>query len=156
MSSPGFNATLELRLKPSLRAVQAVFALHALAIVLTFLAAPPKWAGLTLAILLLISWQRLRRPAFAGYGAKALTRLIWHAKDLDRSAAWSVELAGKELEDAELLGSSVVLTWLIVLNFKLRDGRHRTRLLLGDEADPELLRRLRARLMSGGEAMKEK
>ena len=36
----------------------------------------------------------------------------------------------------------------MVLNFKLNTGAKRTRVILGDETDPELLRRLRARLLS--------
>ncbi len=149
MSSPAFNATLELRLVPSVRAVRCVFVLHAAAISLMFLAQPPKLVGLALALLLLVSWQRLRRSAIAGYGPKALTHLIWHAD----SAAWAIETSSGEREEAELLGSSVVWPLLIVLNFAPRNGKRVTRALLGDEADAEAMRRLRARLLSGGSAL---
>lgn len=144
MSSPGFNATLDLQLRPSLRMVQAMLALHLIAIVLVFLAAPAKSAGLLLSFLILISWLRLRRPAAAGYGAGALRRLIWHADD----DGWRVETSAGQASDARLLPGSVVWSWLIVLNFRLASGARRSRLLLGDEADAEQLRRLRARLLS--------
>lgn len=147
MSSPGFSATIDLQLRPSLRAVQAVFALHVAAIALGFLAAPPKWLALALGLLLLISWRRLRRPAVAGYGPAALTRLTWHAEGAD----WRVETAGGQAEDAELLGSSLVWPAMLVLNFRLRSGARRSRLLLGDELEPESLRRLRARLLAGAQ-----
>jgi len=145
MSSPGFNATLDLELKPSLRAVQAVLALHLVAIVLTFLAAPPKGPGLVLSLMILISWFRMRRPAVAGFSRTSLRHLIWHAD----SSSWRVETAGGQADDAELRGSSVVWPRLIVLNFRLKSGIRRTRILLGDETDPDTLRRLRARLLSG-------
>jgi hypothetical protein len=48
--------------------------------------------------------------------------------------------------EAELLGSSLVHDRLLVLNFRLKSGGRRSRALLGDDADAELLRRLRARL----------
>lgn len=144
MSSSSFSATLDLTLKPSLRALQWVLAVHLVAIALAFVAAPPKTLGLVLSLLILASWFRLRRPAVAGYGRAALTRLVWHHE----GGRWRVETAAGEASEAELLGSSVVSAALIVLNFRLDDGRRRSRLLLGDEIDTAALRRLRARLLS--------
>lgn len=149
MSSSSFNATLDLALKPSLRAVQAMLVLHLVAITLAFLAAPPKGMGIVLSLLIFASWFRLRRPAAAGYGAAAITRLVWHAE----GGLWRVETASGHASDAELFGSSLVWPRLLVLNFRLKEGGKRTRLFLGDELDAESLRRLRARLLSGGEAI---
>jgi hypothetical protein len=59
-----------------------------------------------------------------------------------------VESVRSGLQEAELLGSSVVQSWIIVLNFRLRNGRKQARVLLGDELEPEALRRLRARLLA--------
>ncbi|GAC1625344.1 MAG: hypothetical protein NVS9B10_12200 [Nevskia sp.] len=148
MSSPGFSATLDLPLKPSLRAVQVVFMLHAAAIVLSFLAAPPRWPGLLLSLLILVSWRRLRRPAVAGYGAAALSHLIWHAG----SDAWRIETAAGQADDAELRDNTLIWPGLIVLNFRLKSGAKRTRVLLGDETDADSLRRLRARLLAAAAA----
>lgn len=143
MSSPSFSATIDLRLQPSLRAVQVALALHLAAIALAFLAAPPKGAGLVLSLAILVSWWRLRRPAAAGYGRGAIAHLLWHGED----GRWQVGTADGRSEAATLLGSSVVWPRLVVLNFRLDSGRRATRVLLGDETDAESLRRLRARLL---------
>ncbi len=143
MSSSGFNTSLDLSLRPSIRAVLVLSVLHIGAIGLMVMAGPPRWAGLLMAFLFLMSWFSLRRhPAF-GYGPKALTRLISHAE-----GGWTVETARGQRDDAELLGSSVVQSWIMVLNFRLKDGSHRSRAVVGDELDADALRRLRARLLN--------
>ncbi len=143
MSSSGFSTSLDLSPRPSVRAVAWVSALHMAAIALVLLSAPPKWVGLGMALLFLLSWFSLRRhPAF-GYGPRALTHLILHAE-----GGWTVESARGGREDAELLGSSVVQSWIMVLNFRLKQGGKRTRVLVGDELDVDPMRRLRARLLN--------
>jgi hypothetical protein len=144
MSSSAFSTSIDLTLRPSVRAVVSISLLHMAAIALTVLAHLPKWAGLTMALLFLASWLTLRRHAAFGYGPRALNHLILHAE-----GGWTVESARDGRHDAELLGSSVAQSWIIVLNFKLRHGGRRTRVLLGDELDAEALRRLRARLLAG-------
>jgi toxin CptA len=144
MSSPGFSDTLDLSLRASAGAVRWLAGLHAIAIGLTMLAEPPRWAGLAMAALFIASWAGLRRhPAF-GYGPRALVRLIWHADN-----SWTLEDAGGRQQEAELSGRSLVQPWLLVLDFRLKDGGRRSRLLLGDELGQEPLRRLRARLLAG-------
>lgn len=144
MSSTAFSTSLDLRLRPSVRVVVTLSLLHMAAVVLTVLAHLPKWAGLGMALLLLASWLTLRRhPAF-GYGPRALDHLILHA-----AGGWTVESAKDGREDAELLGGSVVQPWIIVLNFRLKSGARRSRVLVGDELEPDELRRLRARLLAG-------
>ncbi|WP_293372527.1 protein YgfX [Nevskia sp.] len=145
MSSNAFSATLDLRPRPSLRGMQLIVGLHVLAASLAMIAQPPDHMGLLLSGLLLISWFSLRRHPVIGFGKKALIRLTWHAD----SPKWSLETAAGEASDATLLPSTLVTRHLLVLNFKLADGRRRSRALVGDELDPELLRRLRARLKSG-------
>ena len=143
MSSAGFSSSLDLSLRPSLRGVVALSLLHMAAVALVVLAHLPKWASLTMALLLLASWFTLRRhPAF-GYGPKAITRLILHAE-----GGWTLEDARGTRYDAELLGSSVAQSWILVLNFKLATGGSRSRVLVGDELDADMLRRLRARLLA--------
>ncbi|MBL6750342.1 MAG: hypothetical protein ISP90_07450 [Nevskia sp.] len=143
MSSAASGATLDLRLRASARALRWLVALHAGAILLTLAARPPHWAGLGMAILFAASWASLRRhPAF-GYGPRALARLVRHP-----DGNWTLENAAGAQDGAELLGSSAVLGELIVLNFRLKSGARRSRVLLGDETDAESLRRLRARLLA--------
>ena len=143
MSLHTFDGTLDLSLRPSVRALLWLSALHIAAVFLVLASGPPKWVGLSLAGLFLLSWFSLRRHRVFGYGPQALTRLIWHAV-----GDWTLEDARGHREDAELSGSSVVQSWILVLTFRLKHGGERTRILLGDELDPEMLRRLRARLLA--------
>lgn len=145
MSSNAFSATIDLRPRSSLRGMQLIVGLHVLAASLAMVAQPPDHLGLLLSGLLLISWFSLRRHPVIGFGKRALTRLTWHAD----SPKWSVETATGITSDASLLPSTLVTRHLLVLNFKLADGSRRSRALIGDELEPELLRRLRARLKSG-------
>ena len=141
MSSPPFDATIDLAPRASLRALTLLFWLHVavLGALLFALRQGPVLAGL--AALVALSWLFTRRhPAF-GFGPRALTRLTWHA-----AGGWTVHDGGGNALAAELLGNSTVHDWLLVLNFRLEDGERRSRALLGDELEPELLRRLRARL----------
>lgn len=141
VSSNGLS--LDLSPRPSVRAVVTLSLLHMAAVVLIVLARLPQWASLGMALLLLASWFTLRRhPAF-GYGPRALHHLILHA-----AGGWTVESTAGGREDAELLAGSVVQSWIIVLNFRLKSGRRRSRVLLGDELDTAAMRRLRARLLA--------
>ena len=143
MSSTAFSTSLDLSPRPSVRAVVVLSLLHMSAVVLIVMARLPQWASLAMALLLLASWFTLRRhPAF-GSGPRALHHLILHA-----AGGWTVESAKEGREDAELLGGSVVQSWIIVLNFRLKSGRRRSRVLVGDELDADTLRRLRARLLA--------
>jgi hypothetical protein len=144
MSSNAFSTSLDLSLRPSVRAVMALSMLHIAGVALALLAGPPKWAGLLMAFLFLLSWFRLRRHPVFGYGPKALSHLICHAE-----GGWTVENTGGQREHAELLGNSVVQAWIVVLNFRLESGARRSRAVLGDELDEDVLRRLRARLLAG-------
>lgn len=140
MSSNSFAGTVELRLRPSVRALQVVFVLHILAVGLVPFAMAPGKPMLALLLAFAGSWLWLRRHPVFGFGLRAIDRVVWHA-----DGAWSVRIGG-ELRDATLQDSSYVHPRLLVLNFKLADGSRRSRALLGDEADPSLLRQVRARL----------
>jgi toxin CptA len=141
MSSPAFDATIELAPRPSLRALTLLFWLHAAILAVLLFALNPGPGMAALAALVALSWIVTRRhPAF-GFGPRALSRLTWHA-----GGQWSVHDTRGARWDAELLGNSLVHERLLVLNFRLQDGTRRSRALLGDELDADLLRRLRARL----------
>lgn len=144
MSSSAFSTSIDLSPRPSLRAVLGLSLLHMAAVVLVVVAHLPRWASLGMALLLLASWFTLRRHAAFGYGPRALRHLILHG-----DGSWTVESARDGRQDAELLGSSTVQSWIIVLNFRLKAGGKRSRVLVGDELDAESLRRLRARLLAG-------
>lgn len=144
MSSPGFADTLELAPRPSVRALALLFAVHAVTLVLLACALGfGRWLALG-GVAVALSWLRLRRHPVFGYGPRALTRLTWHA-----AGGWTLRDGGGREWTAELRGNSLVLPWLLVLNFTLHGAGRRTRTLLGDEIEPDLLRRLRARLALG-------
>lgn len=141
MSSPPFDATIELALRPSGRALAWLFGLHAGVLALTLAAVPPGAPMVAMAAGVAASWFWTRRHPVFGHGRRALARLTWRG-----DGSWLLhEAAGAKLE-AELLGDSLVHDALLVLNFRLKDGARRSRAVLGDEADEESLRRLRARL----------
>jgi hypothetical protein len=125
------------------RAVQWLLTLHLLVIALAFAAAPPKWAGLLMAALLLLSWMQLRRHSAFGYGPRALVRLSALG-----DGSWRIESANGTVVAAELLGSSVIWPVLLVLGFRGEDGCVRHRIVVGDETDADFLRRLRVRLLN--------
>ena len=141
MSSPPFDATIDLAPRASLRALALLFWLHAAALgaMLFAVRSGPVLAGL--AGLVLLSWIWTRRHPVFGFGPRALTRLTWHAQ-----GGWTLHDASGASVEAELQGNSLVHDALIVLNFRVKDGRTRSRALLGDELEPEMFRRLRARL----------
>ena len=141
MSSPPFDATIDLAPRPSVRALALLFWFHAALLVVAMLALGPGVPLAAFAAATAASWLWARRhPAF-GYGPRALLRLTWHG-----TGGWTLRDAGGAQLEAELLGSSLVHDALLVLNFRLEGGGSRSRALLGDEADEESLRRLRARL----------
>ena len=147
MSSPSFDATIDLKLRPSMRALQWIFFLHVVPVaVLPFALGP----GPVLAVIVggfALSWLWLRRhPAF-GFGKRALRQLLWKA-----DGSWLLQDAEGRKSEGHLLPSTYVHPQLIVLNFRMGAGNRRTRVILGDEAAPELLRRLRARLLDQGAA----
>ena len=140
MSSPPFDATIDLALKPSLRALAWLFWIHTAVLGLAVFALRSGWPLVAVVAAAAVSWFWTRRhPAF-GHGPRALARLTWRA-----DGAWLVHDAAGAHE-AALLGDSLVHDRLLVLNFRLKDGARRTRALLGDETDTDGLRRLRARL----------
>lgn len=136
-----FDSTIDLTPRPSMRALMAAFGLHiAVAAVLPF-SMEPGWTMGAVALLIGLSWLSLRRHPALGFGPRALTRLTWHAE-----GGWTLHEASGDSFEAELEGSSLIHSRVLVLNLKLRNGSRRTRVLIGDELAPELMRRLRARL----------
>lgn len=141
MSSSSFDATIDLAPRPSLRALQVLFWLHIVPLGLMLIALEPGLAMAVPAGALGASWLWLRRhPAF-GFGRKALARLTWH-----QDGSWTLHPADGGTLEGRLAGNSLIHARLIVLNFELKQGGRRSRVLLGDELEPDLLRRLRARL----------
>lgn len=136
-------AALELILKPSARAHHLLFWIHILPLVLLPLTMQTGVLMLTIAAGIAGSWIWVRRhPAF-GYGPMAIRRILAQADH-----RWTIETSAPKPVAAELLSSSYVHPRVLVLNFRVASGQKRSRVLLGDEVSPELLRKLRARLIT--------
>jgi hypothetical protein len=147
MSSAGSSIVADVGLRPSLRAVQWAFWLHALPAVALPFATTETLYALPLLALIAISWVRVRRHAALGFGGNAIRRILAR-----QDGSWWIERADGGGEAVRLLPDSVMTGWLLVLRFRFDNGKSATRLILGDEADEDALRRLRVRLGSWREA----
>lgn len=139
-SSNSYDATVDLPLGSSVRGVTVLLIAHALALILVLWAVPDGVGKVVAALLVALSWFLTRRHSSLGFGRKAVRRLLWHA-----DGRWQLEIGG-ELKAAALTPHSVVAGPVPVLRFRVRGGGYVARILFGDEADTEALRRLRARL----------
>jgi toxin CptA len=135
---------VDLALKPSARAHHLMFWLHVLPLALLPMTMESGPWMLLVAFAIGASWLGVRRHAAFGYGPRAIAHI-----QADAQGRWSIANAAGTRLDVEPMGDSVVLSWLLVLNFRGQDGRRRTRVLFGDEASEEALRRLRTRLAAG-------
>lgn len=145
MSSANFDATIDLAPRPSMRALKLLFFLHVIPVALLPFAIEPGTPLVLLVAAIGLSWFWLRRHAVLGFGKSALVRLVWHG-----DGAWTVTDGGGARLKARLLPNSIVHPRMLLLNFRSETGLRRSRLLLGDELEPEALRRLRARLYAQG------
>ncbi len=137
-----FGMTVDLRLKPSMRALRLIFILHIVCLGLLPFAMQPGPPMMVLLAAIGLSWLYVRRHAALGFAPRSINRIIWHV-----DGEWTLHPERGTPVDAELLPGSLVHAWLLILRFRLKpDGAVATRLILGDEAEPESLRRLRARL----------
>jgi toxin CptA len=143
MSSNSFAGTIDLTLRPSVRALKWLFALHLLPVAVIPFAMEPGQPMILLAAAFAVSWMWLRRHPVFGFGPRALVRLMWHAE-----GHWTVREHSGLSAEAELLGSSYIHPRLLVLNFRLKDGSRRSRAILGDEASEAQIQRLQARLLT--------
>ena len=136
-----FSSTVDVALRPSVSLLKIGSTLHILPLAALPFAMQPGPVMVALITAFAGSWFWLRRNPALGFGPKALVRLTWHA-----DGTWTVHDASGQQQAATLLGNSLRHPRLLVLRFRVADGKTRTRLLGGDEADADLLRRLRARL----------
>ena len=133
--------TVELRLVPSLKALKIISTLHIVPLAALPFAMEPGPVMWALIAAFGGSWFWLRRhPAF-GFGKTALVRLTWHADD-----SWTLQEASGAQHTATLRSDSTRHPQGLILRYVLKGGGVRTRVIAGDEADGESLRRLRARL----------
>ncbi|QHS09353.1 protein YgfX [Sinimarinibacterium sp. NLF-5-8] len=136
--------TLDVRFRPSMRAMHGAFALHAVCLLLLLLADPPKPALLTLGAAMGLSWLWVRRHPALGFGARAIEGVIAHD-----DGHWTLLFAQQQsIERAQLLGDSRVKAGWLVLRFKTPQMRTLTRIIHQSELAPDAARQLRAWLFS--------
>lgn len=146
------SVSLDLPLKSSARAHQLMFWMHVLPLALMPMAMEPGALMVGVAFAIALSWVFVRRHAAFGFGPAAIVRIA-----VDPEGHWTIRNPSGTRLDVTLEGDSVVWSWLLILNFRGEDGRRRSRVLLGDEAEPDALRRLRTKLAAGaGEPSKSK
>lgn len=148
MSSNSFADTVDVSPHPSMRAFRWMFFLHTGLLLLVAFALQPDVIFFVLITLLALSWMGLRRHPVFGFGQRAIIRMVWHVE-----GRWTLHEASGKTFEAELLPNTILHASLMVLNFKLKTGGRKTRVLLGDELAEEPMRRLRARLLTAGSSL---
>lgn len=128
------NVILELR--PSRLLVVALGIVHAAAGVAVFLADVPAWVklGLIAAVGASLARAGLRHGWSRGRDFIARIELV--------DGRWRLETGAGAVGRADLSGG-YAHPGIVILNFRLEDGRRRSLALLPDSADAESLRRLR-------------
>jgi toxin CptA len=137
------DGAVEVRLRPSVRLLWAAMLLHSACLALLIVAEPPTVPMLLLAAGIGGSWLWVRRHPALGFGQRAIDRMLAHG-----DGAWTLQCGRREPITAALLDESIVRGPLLVLRFRTDAGQTLTRALAGDETAPEMLRRLRTRLMA--------
>lgn len=135
--------TVELNPQPGYGALRVAMILHAVPLAaIPLLFGSAGWPSLLLAGAVGTSWLFVRRHPALGFGPRALVRIVSEA-----DGSWRLEDDAQRCYSATL-DTGCLLCGLVVLGFRLDNGRRRYRLLLGDEVDTESLRRLRVRLLT--------
>lgn len=143
MSSNDSESTLDVGLLPSSRAVNWVYLLHFVPLLLLAVSMREGVAMVLLAAGFAVSWWWLRRHAVFGFGPRALVRLVWQP-----TTGWQIyDASGRSLR-AVLASSTTIGRDIIVMNFKPEAAPMRMRALFGGELGDEPLRKLRARLLA--------
>ena len=142
-SSASSPTRVDVRFQPSLKALRIAFAVHLLCGSLLIFTDSRPIPVLLFALALGLSWMSLRRHRALGFGGRALVRLC-----ILEDGSWWAERADGQADTVTVLPDSVVTAWLVVLRLRWAGGGSIARLLLGDEADADSLRRLRQALIS--------
>lgn len=136
-----FETTVDLRLRPSVRLLKWISTLHMVPLAVLPFAMQPGPALWALIAAFAGSWFWLRRHPSLGFGKRAVVRIIWGADD-----SWTLIQADGSQHAALLRPDSTRHPNLLVLRYAIKGAGSCTRLIAGDELEPESLRHLRARL----------
>jgi len=97
-----------------------------------------------LALLVLSSLGWLIWSQILGRAPWSIREAVWDEH------GWRLTLADGRTREARLMPSTYVGVGLVILNFRIGPIRHRALVLTADTIDPDMLRRLRARLRLAG------
>lgn len=141
MSSPKYAAPLTLEPGPSAVLAWGLALSHAATLLLALLLPlHPGWRAALALVIVLSAWRSIALYALRR-GPAAIVHLTWDAQD-----NWILRRRDGVEQRAELLGDSLLLPFLVVLNFKPANGRRLSVAVLGDCLPAERFRQLRARL----------
>jgi toxin CptA len=144
---PAHGSRAPLVLRPGFSRRLAVFlGLSHAAALLAVLGLPIAWywrAGFGAAVL--ASLARQSALHLLHRAPSAVREAVWAAE-----GAWTITLGSGRTVDASLLRSTFVSTSLVVLNFRCGRWRRHALVLLPDNLEANLLRRLRVRLRIAG------
>lgn len=136
-----FESPLDLELTPSRYLLYYLIALHGLAIVALLMPMhlPDAVRGLlVVAVTAGLLWQiyRYRRQW------RVISRLIWRT-----DGSWDYWSGERQMEGMQLLPSSYVTSWLIILHLRKPGNSRVTVVLLPDSLPPDIRHQLRIRLL---------
>ncbi|MES9968322.1 MAG: protein YgfX [Sedimenticola sp.] len=137
---------MRLELKPSRAAMMAVGFLHLLTLGLVLLLPLPiQFNVLAVAILMASGYFSWRRH-FSASDSRTIAAVEWGADN-----RWILYDRCGEGQEMQLMDSTVVLPRLIVFQFASPQHPRRSLLVHEDSADPEMLRKFRARLLENAQ-----
>jgi toxin CptA len=136
---------LRVRLRPSRLFAGLVLLVHGGALIAVQPLALPAWGRLLLSAAILGSLAQTLWSRVAMRSRAAVVQV-----ESSEAGAWTLIRRDGQAREAQLLPDSLVQPWLMVLNFRFREGRGRASVaLFADSADSDTQRRLRARLRRG-------
>lgn len=141
MSSSQYAAPLILEPAPSWHLAAGLALAHGatLALVL-FLPVHGGWRAALGVIIVISAWRSISLHALRR-GKRSVVYLTW-----DRENRWFIKRRDGHVEQVKLLGDSLLLRALVVLNFKSSSNRRFSVLLLDDCLPSDRFRQLRVRL----------
>ncbi len=142
MSSARFAVPFRVTLKPSLLLLATLLFMHGGALIWLITFVLPLWLKLVVAAVISASLVLQLRRHLLHKGDRVVIGLLWDGGD-----AWQLQRAEGEPLSAQLLGSSFVNPWLIVLNFKIESSRRMLPVVIMTGAiDSTSFRRLTSKL----------
>ena len=133
--------SLRIKLYPSGYCMGILLLMHIGALVILLALPLQWWAQLAIAIILGASLTQAVRKHVAYRDAKAI-RFFW----TEDGKRWLLKQKDETVLTGEVMGDSVVTNYLVIINFKLMDKKHRSIVIFKDGILPSDFRRLKVLL----------